>query len=293
MAPSIETHYDILKVVRNAPVDVIKASYRVMSQKYHPDRNPDPDALAIMTRINQAWDVLRDPERRATHDRWIAKQEGASTPPVAARPAQTDSAFRQPRTHAARPAPTGGRLRQLAARHGIAIAAVFAVATGICLLLSYLLAPAAAIVDDDVAVSATDSGVGGDTVWLAKPWEAVPAKRLPHGYIEGEEQYYADGQLNFEIDNTDADRDAEVRLYRNGRTVRSMFVHHGQRFVVERLSPGTYTIKYKVTVDGKLHAWQADADFHLSDSTGDTVSQDHVTMSRIDGGAHEIPLDQI
>ncbi|UUZ55717.1 J domain-containing protein [Massilia sp. H-1] len=88
MAHSIETHYDILKVMRNAPVDVIKASYRVMSQKYHPDRNRDPGALDLMQRINQAWDVLRDPERRATHDRWIATQERKLATPSAVHAAE-------------------------------------------------------------------------------------------------------------------------------------------------------------------------------------------------------------
>lgn len=292
MAPSIETHYDILKVVRDAPVDVIKASYRIMSQKYHPDRNPAPDALAIMTRINQAWDVLRDPERRATHDRWIAKQEGATVPPVAARPAHADTAFRPAHKHAARTTPRSGRLRTLARRHGIAIAAVLAVATAICLLISYLVAPVA-MDDDAVAVNTPATTLGGDTVWLAKPWETVPAVRLPHGYLDGEEQYYADGKSSFDIDNRGGAADAEVRLYRNGRTVRSMFVHRGQHFVAEKLPAGTYTMKYKVAVDGKMHAWQADTAFQLNDNEDNTATEARVVLSRIDGGAHEIPLDQI
>jgi len=291
VAPTIETHYDILKVVRNAPVDVIKASYRVMSQKYHPDRNPDPNALEIMTRINQAWDVLRDPERRANHDRWIARQEVASAPPAAARPSAPDPVFRPARNRSARATPAGGRVRRLARRHGIAIAAVVAVATAICLLISYLVAPVA-MDDDVVAVSEPASTVGGDTVWLTKPWEAVPAKRLPHGYIDGEEQYYSDGLSTFDINNTGASTDAEVRLYRNGRTVRSMFVHRGQHFIAEKLPAGTYTMKYKIAVDGKMHAWQANTEFQLSQVMGeageaDSATQAHVTMSGVEGGVHE------
>lgn len=35
----IHSHYDNLKVARNAPLEVIKAAYKTLSQKYHPDRN--------------------------------------------------------------------------------------------------------------------------------------------------------------------------------------------------------------------------------------------------------------
>ena len=75
VAQSIPTHYDNLQVERNATVADIKASYRALAQKYHPDRNRAPEALSTMMLINQAWDVLRQPERRARHDHWIASQE--------------------------------------------------------------------------------------------------------------------------------------------------------------------------------------------------------------------------
>ncbi|WP_083446899.1 DnaJ domain-containing protein [Azoarcus sp. CIB] len=45
----IRTHYDNLKVARDAPIEVIKAAYPSLSQKYHPDRNPDdPNAGRVM-----------------------------------------------------------------------------------------------------------------------------------------------------------------------------------------------------------------------------------------------------
>ncbi len=69
------THYDNLKVTRNAPTEVIRAAYRVLAQKYHPDLNPSPDALRVMKIFNEAWDVLSDPTRRAEHDQWIVEQE--------------------------------------------------------------------------------------------------------------------------------------------------------------------------------------------------------------------------
>lgn len=72
----IHTHYDNLKVARNAPPEVIRAAYRTLSKKYHPDHHPDnPDAIRIIQLINTAYDVLSDPVRRQEHDRWIEKEE--------------------------------------------------------------------------------------------------------------------------------------------------------------------------------------------------------------------------
>ena len=69
------TYYDNLKVARNAPPAVIKAAYRALSQQYHPDRNPAPDAERIIRLINEAYDVLGDPVRRAEYDRGLESQE--------------------------------------------------------------------------------------------------------------------------------------------------------------------------------------------------------------------------
>ena len=71
----IHTHYDNLKVTRYAPLEVIKAAYRAMAQKYHPDVNPLPGTDNVMKLVNEAWVVLSDPIKRAEHDQWIKKQE--------------------------------------------------------------------------------------------------------------------------------------------------------------------------------------------------------------------------
>ena len=73
----MHTHYDNLKVVRSAPPEVIKAAYRALSQRYHPDRNPGPEAERVMRILNDAYAVLGDPERRAAYDRELAACERA------------------------------------------------------------------------------------------------------------------------------------------------------------------------------------------------------------------------
>jgi len=73
----IRTHYDNLKVARNAPESVIRAAYKTLMQQYHPDKfnGPEDEALRIAKIIKQSFDVLIDPVRRAEHDNWIAEQE--------------------------------------------------------------------------------------------------------------------------------------------------------------------------------------------------------------------------
>ncbi|MEO8626854.1 MAG: J domain-containing protein [Betaproteobacteria bacterium] len=73
------THYDSLKIARDAPIEVIRAAYRALSQKYHPDRNPDDlDAAANMARLNAAYEVLADPQKRAEYDASLRIAEAAS-----------------------------------------------------------------------------------------------------------------------------------------------------------------------------------------------------------------------
>lgn len=72
----IHTHYDNLKVARMAPQEVIRAAYKALSQKYHPDKNPgDEKAARIMAVVNSAYTILSDPTRRREHDEWIAAEE--------------------------------------------------------------------------------------------------------------------------------------------------------------------------------------------------------------------------
>lgn len=65
------THYDVLRVTRDAPPEVIRAAYKALSQKWHPDKNPSPEAGAIMQSINDAYAVLSDPSERAGYDRTL------------------------------------------------------------------------------------------------------------------------------------------------------------------------------------------------------------------------------
>jgi curved DNA-binding protein CbpA len=62
-------YYKTLQVDPEADPDVIGAAYRKLAQRYHPDITDDPTARARMAAINAAWEVLRDPAKRAAYDR--------------------------------------------------------------------------------------------------------------------------------------------------------------------------------------------------------------------------------
>ena len=73
------THYDTLKVSRDAPIEVIQAAYRSLARKYHPDHaSRTADSEAAMKAINAAYEILGDPARRAAYDRELARH--APTP---------------------------------------------------------------------------------------------------------------------------------------------------------------------------------------------------------------------
>lgn len=74
--PRVHTHYDNLKVSKDAPIEVIRAAYKSLAAKYHPDHHSGSENSAkIMRIINASYEVLSDPDKRRAHDEWIAGKE--------------------------------------------------------------------------------------------------------------------------------------------------------------------------------------------------------------------------
>jgi molecular chaperone DnaJ len=71
--------YQLLGVERTASDAEIKKAYRKLAMDYHPDRNRSPDAEARFKEIAEAYEVLRDPQKRAAYDRYGRAGVGAGT----------------------------------------------------------------------------------------------------------------------------------------------------------------------------------------------------------------------
>ncbi len=425
----VHTHYDNLKVTRNAPFEVMKAAYRAMAQKYHPDLNPAADAARVMKIINEAWYVLSDPARRAEHDEWIAGQEAGQVPKTSASPnkhnsftaganssdskressdfesRKANSSFYQKKEEPAfsaygtsagategYKAATPDWLRSLnyaliylSDKLGKSKAQVFGVTVlGTALMaimgtLSFVSDRTAnpsnssvstnrdsAYLSDAEVVGRADARVSGGANASAlqnqdkviadikrpqppttfsfeeasapvnadlnriersagfkpfngvldaqntdrEPWknyapiESAEAEtvRLPSGYLKGEKQIFTGGLSKFIIDNSNGSHVAEVRLYLSGKQVRAMFVRVGTTFTAEKLGPGTYKMRYKMNINGKISAFQAKEEFVLTQTvtptesgTSTRFSNMTVTLYKVRDGnmqVEEIPLDK-
>jgi molecular chaperone DnaJ len=70
MATQQTDYYETLGVPRTASAEDIKRAFRRLAMEYHPDRNQQPGAEARFKAINEAYEVLSDPDKRAAYDRF-------------------------------------------------------------------------------------------------------------------------------------------------------------------------------------------------------------------------------
>lgn len=69
-------YYKILGVDRGASADQIKKAYRKLAQKYHPDVSKDPGGEEKFKEVGEAYETLKDPEKRAAYDQLGSYQPG-------------------------------------------------------------------------------------------------------------------------------------------------------------------------------------------------------------------------
>ena len=117
-------YYDIMGVARDATQDEIKRAYRKLARKYHPDVSKEKNAEAKFKEVGEAYEVLKDAEKRAAYDQlganWKQGQEfrpppdwntgfefRAAVSPAAIRPSSAISSSRC--SGAAVSAASGGR----------------------------------------------------------------------------------------------------------------------------------------------------------------------------------------
>ncbi|AKF06115.1 DnaJ C-terminal domain-containing protein [Sandaracinus amylolyticus] len=82
---SYKDYYEALGVSRSTTQDELQKAYKKLARQYHPDVNKEPGAEDRFKSINEAYDVLKDPEKRSLYDKygpaWKAISEGRQPPP--------------------------------------------------------------------------------------------------------------------------------------------------------------------------------------------------------------------
>lgn len=88
--------YEILEVGKTADIEEIKRSYKRLAKRYHPDRNPgDDEATEKFKDVQEAYDALSDPNKRAEYDRFGTV---GRRPPMSAEKYNKTTTRAQPRT---------------------------------------------------------------------------------------------------------------------------------------------------------------------------------------------------
>ena len=286
------THYDNLKVARDAPDIVIRAAYKSLSQRFHPDKNPgDERAVGVMAVINRSYEVLSDPKRRAEHDEWISREEarlkshgsqsaGAQIPPEW-RPS------RQPVTAM----PPHRNLLAAALLWPFKIVLRITVAVPQLALLGLLFGGFAlydAITPDRPPPTGPKPYTSTPVTLAAKPSYTRPTT-APNGapwpknanYIEGLPLLAKDGMSKITVDNRQNDSDVFVKLVSLDEAqafpARQFYIPAHSQFTLNRVTAGNYDIRYRDQESGGLSRSEA---FHVEERRTDRgVQYSTITMT--------------
>ncbi len=275
---TLHTHYDNLKVARDASPAAIHAAYQVMQRRFGPERHPgDAQAAHKMAIISASYAVLSNPHQRALHDLWVAQNDtyaDEDTVPPRSIPSmwlhseapQQDHPVQPPRHHpqlapAQRPplprAPAASALSHLQRNWSLyALGAVVA-----CLAL-VTAAPKPFQSDDNSAAPGPLRGFAVPVLFAARytrPATAPNGRPWPGsaGYVDGYPQLNnGSGPLGITLDNSQNDADMFVKLVSLDsapvQPVRHVYLPAFGRFTVEQLTAGRYDIRYRNLATGAL-----------------------------------------
>jgi hypothetical protein len=251
--PSPLTHYDVLKVARDAPPEVIRASYRALSQKFHPDRNPgDKKAAAVMARLNESYDILSDETKRARYDQWLSQQAdpkaGESRPRAEAKPHPRPPSV-QARSSTTNPTALSPMWTHVA-NFGVWYVVV-ACLVGSLVASELTSSTSREAVPVPVAVSAPAKPYVAPTIAPnGSPWP------LTADYVQGYERLNTGGLSSVTVNNSENEADAFVKLFSLHRVlpqpVRTFFIPGRSSFTVSGLSAGRYDVRYMDLASGTM-----------------------------------------
>jgi curved DNA-binding protein CbpA len=305
--PPVHSHYENLRVARNAPPEVIRAAYKALSQRHHPDLNPNSvDAARIMSIINVAYDVLSDPAKRKLHDDWIRLQEEAQSEPTQQNESSsepTNTGREDTESYTARPlAKNIWRERlpfevfaiadHLKRRWGLYVAAIvilFAIAQNNSsnpqkLTPSYSSAPPVDVSEYKPQTNANPSPK------FERPATAPNGRKWPAaaGHIAGYPLLNGKGYSAVTIDNTKNDADVFVKLVhitdQKAFPVRHLFIPKGESAKTGNLKPGQYDVRYQDFSTGSFVKTEAFELVEVREADGVRFSEISMTLYKVRDG---------
>jgi len=261
----IHTHYDNLKVARNAPPEVIRAAYKTLSLKFHPDLNPgNVEAARIMAIINTSYDVLSDPVKRRAHDQWIMKMEETSEVNIRAGQANHKTI-------------------QRSSLWTILISFLvqfFNLIKGLVIWAFSSAIVLGAVIGFFWIIGSTFDFFGGESSppLGPKPYEANPESVRPEyirpitapngqpwptsaAYVKGYKRLHTNGLSTVKVDNSRNDSDVFVKLVSldgaMAYPVRQFYIPSFGNFTLNKVTAGSYDIRYRDLGNGGLSRSEA------------------------------------
>ncbi|EDY17106.1 heat shock protein DnaJ domain protein [Chthoniobacter flavus Ellin428] len=271
------THYENLKVSERAPLEVIKAAYRALSMRWHPDRNPgDPRAGKIMGILNAAYDVLSDPAKRQEYDDKLAatRRTSATVPFTSTSPGNfTPTSAWNPKPSRAFSLSIFFRSIRWQLPDGkLACAAVLLAIFGVFLVNTIAHHHSAKKTESGATTPAEPSPDRQDTIiGEALPQEPSPQPvfdlRLTNplngqpwpkkaSYLEGFEKLAMGGYSSVTVDNSKNTSAVFMKLVsveygEQSKVVRVCFIPTRSTFTFGRITPGRYELRYQEVEDGE------------------------------------------
>ena len=290
------THYDNLKVTRNAPPEVIRAAYKTLTQKYHPDRHPgSADAERVMSLINVSYQVLSDPAQRAEHDRWIDRQgdDSLATGPSVSRASPQPAApgaSSQTRSHY-QEAPAAPPVQSTPTKGGGLLSHVFRnwLGYGIAGLLIWFWVndkpskpPVGPKPYQTTKAPEPPPNVRPEVAPNGQPWPAAA------GYVKGYQQLHANGLSTVTVDNSRNDSDVFVKLVSldgaQAYPVRQFFIPAFGSFTLKKVTAGSYDVRYRDLGTGGLSRSEAITLNEVHTDDGTQFSNLTMTLYKVKNG---------
>lgn len=297
---TVRTHYDNLKVARDAPDVVIRAAYKSLSQRLHPDKHPgDPRATRAMAIVNRSYEILSDPQKRREHDVWIAREEAkfkSGQPSAAPIPPQWQAP--------PEPAPTKSSSQNTLVAVLLwpfkLLLKIFAAAPQLAVL--GLIFGGVALYDTYTPDRPPPPGPKPytSTPIIQSSQPAQPAYTRPatapnnapwpvfSGYVDGYPVLAQDGLSEVTVDNGQNDSDVFVKLVSlNGPQafpVRQFYIPAHSRLRLDKVSPGNYDIRYRDLSTGGLSRSESFVVEQTPTVDGIQYSSITMTLYKVQGG---------